>query len=115
MDKATYGLVGVALGFFLTVVKDWWIQQSKKKKDIEYLCINVTCMLDRFVLACSDVVGDDGLYHGQPDKDGYSHIQVPIPVFEPEKLDVEWKALPAKIMYEITTVQNKLKYAILVF
>lgn len=58
-------------------------------------------MLDRFVSACSNVISDDVLCCGQPDKDSYSRIQVPTPIFKPEKLEVQWKSLPAKIMYEI--------------
>jgi len=111
MDKATYGLIGVALGFILTVVKDWLIQHYRKQKDIEYLCIHTTCMLDRFVAGCSDVVGDDGLSYGQPDKDGYSRIKVSTPAFEPEKLEVEWKSLPANIMYEILNFPLKIEAA----
>lgn len=111
MDKAAYGLIGVALGFLLTVIKDWWIQRSKNKKNYEYLCINVTCMLDRFISKCSDVVGDDGLCHGQPDKDGISHIQVSTPNFKPESLDVEWNSLPANIMYEILNFPSHIETA----
>jgi len=101
MDKAVYGFIGVAFGFFLTTIKDWWIERSKNQKKREYLCINVTCMLDRFISRCSDVVDDDGLCQGQPDKDDYSRIQISTPNFKPESLEVEWKSLPANMMYEI--------------
>lgn len=101
MDKATYGLIGVAVGFLLTFVKDWWLNKSKQQKEISYLCIHVSCELDRFVDACSRVVGDDGLYQGQPNKDGYLFTQVGTPTFEFEILDVDWKSLPAKTLYEI--------------
>jgi hypothetical protein len=101
MIEAVYGLVGVALGFLLTFVKDWWMQKSKQQKEISYLCIHVSCELDRFVDGCSSVVGDDGLYQGQPDKHGCHFIQVERPTFEPKSLDVDWKSVPAKILYEI--------------
>ena len=101
MDKAAYGLIGVGLGFLLTVLKDWLIHRTKNQKDVEYLCIHVTCMLDRFVEGCSAVVGDNGLCQGQPDKDGYSKIQVSTPFFNPDKLEVEWKSLPTKMMYRV--------------
>lgn len=101
MNEAAYGLVGVAFGFLLTFVKDWWMQKSKQQKEISYLCIHVSCALDRFIDGCVGVVGDDGLFQGQPDKDGYHFIQVTLPTFEPESLDVDWKSVPAKIFYEI--------------
>lgn len=101
MDKAAYGLIGVALGFLLTVVKDWWLHRTKKQTEIEFLCIHVSCALDRFIEGCSKVVSDDGLYHGQPDQDGCSRIQVDTPNFEPKNIEVDWKSLPAKTLYEI--------------
>ncbi|MEL7799685.1 hypothetical protein [Idiomarina loihiensis] len=111
MDKAAYGLIGVALGFLLTILKDWWFQRKRNRKEIEYLCIHVTCMLDRFVSGCCDVVYDDGLYHGQPDQDGYSRIQVRPPQFKPENLDVEWKSLPSTVMYKVLNFPQKIEQA----
>ena len=58
-------------------------------------------MLDRFISGCVNVVGDDGLWQGMPDKDGYSRIQEPTPEFLPQNLEVEWKSLPVNEMYEI--------------
>ncbi|WP_406662954.1 hypothetical protein [Gallaecimonas sp. GXIMD1310] len=111
MDKAIFGLLGVALGVFLTVAKEWWFQSRKNKKDAEYLSIQVISMLDRFVSGCSAVVDDDGLCHGQPDQDGYHRIQVKTPSFEPEAAKVEWKSLPANLMYEVLTFPNKVEIA----
>ncbi|MEQ5837783.1 hypothetical protein [Marinobacter sp. NFXS9] len=111
MDKAIYGLVGVVLGVFLTVAKEWWFQHRKNKKDAQYLSIQVISMLDRYVAGCVEVVGDDGLYHGEPDEEGYSSIQVEVPKFAPEAAAVEWKSLPAELMYEILTFPNNIEVA----
>lgn len=111
MDKAIYGLVGVALGVFLTVVKEWWFQHRKNVKDAEYLSIQMISMLDRYVAGCVEVVCDDGLYMGQPDEQGYSRIQVEPPNFEPEVAKVEWKSLPTALMYEVLTFPNKIEVA----
>ncbi|HCI13960.1 MAG: hypothetical protein A2063_01215 [Gallionellales bacterium GWA2_60_142] len=103
--------MGVALGFLLSTLKDWWVQRRKNKKDVEYLSIQIICMLDRYVAGCAAVVSDDGLCRGQPDKDGCSCIQVSTPTFEPEAVKVEWKSLPTKLMYEILMFSNKIEVA----
>lgn len=111
MDKAIFGLLGVVLGVILTVLKEWWLQSRKNKKEAEYLAIQIISMLDRFTSACESVVGDDGLCHGQTDSDGYYKIQVAAPTFDPSALQVEWKSLPASLMYEILTFPNEIEVA----
>lgn len=101
MEKVVIALVSVAVGFFLNIIKDIWLLRNKKQKDIEYLAIQVGCLLDRFISGCFDVIGDDGLYHGQADENGYNKIQVYTPGFEPEKLEVDWKCLNSTLMYEL--------------
>ena len=46
MDKAVYGLVGVALGFVLTIVKDWCLYNLKRKKRLD---ISVSMFLVRLI------------------------------------------------------------------
>lgn len=111
MESAIFGLVGVALGALLTVVREWWFQSRKNRKDAEYLAIQVSCELERYVARCADVVGDDGLYHGQPDEHGYHVIQVAAPKFDPMSFKVEWKSLPTDLMYEILDFPYKAEIA----
>ncbi len=111
MDKAVFGLVGVALGVILTMLKEWWLQSRKNKKEAEYLAIQIISILDRYVASCSAVVGDDGTHHGQPDSNGYCKEQIPTPTFEPNLLKAEWKCLPANLMYEILMFPNKIEVA----
>ena len=111
MESAIFGLVGVALGAVLTVAKEWWFQRSRNRKDAEYLSIQVSCALEQYAAHCANVVADDGLCYGQPDKDGYSRIQVSSPTFEPESLKVEWKSLPANLMYEVLDFPYKAEVA----
>jgi hypothetical protein len=111
MESAIFGLVGVALGALLTVLREWWFQNRKNKKDAEYLAILMSCELERYAAGCAAVVGDDGLYEGQPDEKGYSSIQVESPKFEPHAFSVEWKSLPAHLMYEILDLPYKAELA----
>lgn len=101
MESAIFGLVGVALGALLTVAKEWWFQSRKTKKDAEYLAIQVSCELERYLARCAEVAGDDGLRDGQTDENGYHSIQVEAPIFDPKSFGVEWRSLPGNLMYEV--------------
>lgn len=111
MESAIFGLVGVVLGAVLTVAKEWWFQRNRNRKDAEYLSIQVSCALEQYAAHCAKVVADDGLCYGQPNEDGYNRIQVSPPTFEPESLKVEWKSLPANLMYEILDFPYKAEVA----
>lgn len=111
MESAIFGLVGVALGALLTVAREWWFQARKNKKDAEYLAILVSCELERYAARCAEVVGDDGLCEGRPAENGYLYSQVQAPKFEPQMFSVEWKSLPAPLMYEILDFPYKAEVA----
>lgn len=111
MVTAIFGLVGVVVGAFLTSFKEWWFNRQKNRKERDYLAVLVSCALDAYVRQCADVVGDNGLYHGQTDQDGCLRIQTDTPKFEPENLSVEWKSLPTTLMYEIWGLPNQAKSA----
>lgn len=58
-------------------------------------------MLDRFLEGCTGVAGDDGLSYGRPNEEWEREFQVSAPDFEVQSLDVDWKSIPAELMYEI--------------
>jgi hypothetical protein len=101
VESAVFGLIGVLVGAILTGVREWWFQNRKNRKDAEYLAIQVSCQLEKFIAGCAGVAGDDGLCEGQTDKDGYRSIQVESPTLALNDLKVEWKVLPANLMYSI--------------
>jgi hypothetical protein len=111
VESAIFGLIGVALGALLSVAREWWFKSRKDKKDAEYLSILVSCELERYAARCAEVVGDDGLCEGRPDENGYSSIQVETPKFESHALSVEWKSLPALLMYEVLDFPYKAELA----
>ena len=95
--SAISGFVGVVVGAGLTYLKEAQIQRSKTKKEREYLAILVSSELDRFAAGCADVAGDDGV----PDAQGEFFARVKAPKFEPHLLTVDWKSLPARLMYDV--------------
>jgi hypothetical protein len=101
MESAIFGLIGVVVGALLTGLRELWFQRRKDAKEREFLAIQVSGHLERYVSSCADVVADDGLYMGAPNEHGEHEAQALIPTFEPELLKVEWKSLSATMMYEI--------------
>jgi hypothetical protein len=100
-EKYIYGLSGMLLVAALSYARDLLTENRTRKKEAEYLAIRMICIFDVFVEGCASVVADDGLYHGQPDQDGYSRVQVTPPTIDISIDDVNWKSLSAPLMYEI--------------
>jgi len=111
MESAIFGLIGVVLGAVLTVVKEWWFKRKTAQKESEYLAILVAFSLEKFASECVNVVYDDGLFQGQYDTDGCCSIQVSTPNFCPHTINVEWKSVPAALMYEIFNLVNEIDAA----
>lgn len=101
MIEALIGFVGVVVGALMTAARDLWADWRSRRKNAEYLAIRIVSLLDRFIEGCAEVVSDDGLCCGQPNADGCRQIQVSTPKFEVQFIDVDWKAIPASLMYDI--------------
>lgn len=111
MEKALIGLIGVVVGALLITLKELFFYRKKRKEEQVYLSIQMIGLLDRFISKCFDVVYDDGLFHGQRGEDGCKRPQVDTPIFEPLSVDVEWKSLPADLMYEILDFPSQIEDA----
>lgn len=111
MVAAVFGLIGVIVGSVLTLAREWWFHRQRNQKEREYLAVVVSCALDAYARQCADVVADDGLYNGQTDEQGYHRIQTDTPKFEPEKLTVEWKSLPAGLLHQILAFPTRAESA----
>lgn len=107
MTESLIGLAGVIIGILMAAAKDIWVERRSRWKNAEYLAIRIVCMLDRFVEGCAGVVGDDGL--SLPN--GERVIQVSEPKFEIQSLDVDWKSIPADLMYEILSFPTMISSA----
>ncbi|UCV13693.1 hypothetical protein [Quatrionicoccus australiensis] len=107
MESAVFGLIGVVIGSLLTIAKEWWFQQRRAKKDATYLSIKVSCELLKFAGSCANVAGDSG----EEDGNGCCIPRTSTPSFKPEMFDVEWKALPDRLMFEILDLPFKIEQA----
>ncbi|MEW8347809.1 MAG: hypothetical protein AB2687_05820 [Candidatus Thiodiazotropha taylori] len=111
MVEALIGLLGVIVGASITAVREHWVSAEATKKSAEYLAIRAVSVLDGFTEQCADVVGDDGLSHGQVGPDGCRVVQISTPSFSVEELDVDWKSIPSNLMYEILSLPNRVSAA----
>jgi len=109
--SALFGLIGVTLGAALTYLREYVTQQKREKKDAAYLAVVVAGALDRFSAECVRVVADDGLSRGQRDESGFLSAQVKTPTFQPEPLGVDWKSVPADLMYPILDLPYRIEMA----
>lgn len=109
--SAASGLGGVWLGGRLTYKREASRENERNKKEASYLAILVTAHLDRFVNGCLQVSFDDGTSDGQPaGNDGVYHMAtVAVPSFDPLALSVDWKVLPASLMYSILNLPYQIE------
>ncbi len=107
--SAISGLAGVGVGALLTYLRELRVEEIKDKRDISYLAILVVAHLDRFANGCMSVAYDDGTSEGRPAGEDsiYHQITVKPPEFAPLDINVEWRVLPRKLMYDILEIPAK--------
>ncbi len=109
--SAASGLLGVWMGGRLTWKRESLRENERINKESSYLAILVVAHLDRFINGCVQVSLDDGTSEGRPaGSDGIYHTTtVKAPAFSPLELDVDWKVLPADLMYGILNLPYKVE------
>jgi hypothetical protein len=108
--SAAAGLEGVWLGGRLTQKREEAREHAREMKDATYLAILVVTHLDRFANACLHVALDDGTEEGRPaGSNGCWAPTVTPPAFDPLSFDVNWKALPANLMYDILSMPYRIE------
>jgi hypothetical protein len=108
---ALIGFVGVALGLFVSWIKDWLERKKLRNQQATYLAVRVICILDEYTDGCVKVVQDDGTIMGQAaerDDNGFEHYvpQVSVPAAPKFPDDVDWKSLDSSLMYQILAFPN---------
>ena len=104
MEKLLIGLVGVIVGAFLTVLREFFNEWRTKRNDSKYLAVRVTCILDRFISECFEVVCDNGM----PDEDGCYAPNSIQPTINFDDLDVKWQSLKFELMYRLLDIPNRI-------
>lgn len=101
--SASAGLLGVVLGNSYVAVKEYVVGRRTRKEGTLYLGILVVSHLERFANGCVQVAQDDGTERGRPaGSDGVQHVTTTSqPEFLPLSVTVDWKLLPAGLLYPI--------------
>lgn len=103
---AIFGLVGVVAGGLVTTVGQWWLASRQESKNKYYLAVMVIGRLDSYVMACADVVGDDGLSRGPSQYGEVLSPLVTLPTFTLTDLNVDWRSIPADMLYELQEIAS---------
>ena len=116
MDPAYAGIVGTVTGAILTagfgLGRELLINHGARKRKATYLSIRISCLLDRYVDGCLDVVNDAGTSYGRPSNiNGCYDPTVSHPKLDFQSIDVDWQALSPKLMYKILSFPNKIEDA----
>lgn len=99
------------MGARLTRKREEDREEAQREKDITYLAIIVSTHLEHFTNACVEVMYDNGTAYGQPSdtESGFHEATITPPAIDPVEFDVNWKALPGELMYEILSLPYKLE------
>lgn len=108
--SASAGLVGVWLGGRLTWQREAARESERNMKEASYLAILVVAHLDRLANECLRVALDDGTEEGRPAGNGGCYAPtIRTPTFDSITLDVNWKALPLDLMYDILGMPDRIE------
>jgi hypothetical protein len=115
MSDFVSGMIGAVVGAVASALasgsKDAVSALFRRKSNARYLAIRVVAVLDRYVDGCASVTGDDGLCDGQRNIDGRLEIQVETPTFDVQSLDVDWKSIPAELMFKVLSFPDLIEAA----
>jgi len=101
----------MGIDILLSPLKELLFKYRERRRHAEYLAVQIVCVLDRYLNECCKVVADDGLCYGQRDESGRLVPQVPLPNFHPRSVELDWTAIPKKLMYSILILPNLIEEA----
>lgn len=111
MSAAIIGLVGVGLGFILSILKDAVALFLKKRSNGRYAAVLIINLLDEYAEKCASVVFDDGTSEGRPagrteQGEEYLAAQVTMPEAPTFPDDIDWRSIGFKLMYRVLSLPN---------
>lgn len=109
------GASSALLGAISVAAFNLWREKSALKRqdtrDLAYLAVTVGGALERFSAACVDVALDNGLGDGPRRQWEELSPKVATPTFQPELVQVEWKVLPADLIFPILDLPFRVENA----
>ncbi|MEQ2355467.1 hypothetical protein [Pseudoalteromonas piscicida] len=103
IEKLIILIIGSCLGFSFAILKDWINERGRLKSEQYYLAIIVTAYLENFLSKCTEVVWDNG----KVDAEGCRRVTAEQPELSLIDLDVNWKSLDKKLLYDLLMIPEK--------
>jgi hypothetical protein len=106
-------VIAAVMGALVVWVTTYVMERSKrnwaKAENAAHLGVVVLVLLERFIVDCAKVAGDDGTVRGQPagryeNGEEYYVPQTEIPKLDLDGLKVEWRAISPSLMYAIHSI-----------
>ena len=107
MSEAVFGLAGVFVGAFLAWARESWSERVARKRRARYLGMRVLCILDEYVVRCTEVVMDSG----QRNEDGYLQTRIALPPPPSFPSDVDWNSIDHELMYLLLSLPSRAEAA----
>ncbi len=106
MGNAWIGLLGVIIGFALKAGLDTLNAFANRRRNARHLAVRVVCILENFVLRCSDTVDKTGKFGA----DGHCII-APSPPLQPYPEELDWKSINTELLYSILSIPTRISLA----
>jgi hypothetical protein len=99
-------LYGLHFASKLTEKRDRNKENERIDKEVRYIAIMVTAHLDKVVKSCVSIALDGGTYDNPQN---VRETQTNRPVFDPLKIDADWRVLPTGLQQKILELPYKLE------
>ena len=103
MGEAVFGLAGVFVGAFLAWARESWSERIARKRRARYLAMRVLCILDEYVVRCTEVAMDTG----QRNEDGYLQTRIARPSVPSYPPDIDWNSIDHELMYRLLSFPSR--------
>lgn len=104
---AIVGLVGVVVGAFLTIRAQNTMFERQREYERSYAGPMLICRLETFIADCNAVALDLGEENNQ----GMRNTVATWPKLSFNDLDIDFKSIPADLLYRVLSLPNKLANA----
>lgn len=96
-----WALIGVVVGAFLTIGKDFLVDWRTQSRLRTYAAIRLVCVFDVYAEECADVAADEGEYRREEEGEELRDTSVPKPTLPAFAEDIDWKSLDPKLVYRV--------------
>jgi hypothetical protein len=94
-SEPLWTLIGVVIGAFIPVLKDFMFDRGKRIRLSTYAAIRIVCVLDDYVDDCIGIVTDEGELNQEHERT----ISAKRPVLASFATDIDWQSIDPNLAY----------------